>query len=85
MASPKMRIAMDGNGWIAVSNAAAAMPNQRVVLKIKPSTQAVTNAAVMAMCVPWFFADETVQKSCFANCHTDSWFGNGSVQNAAFF
>lgn len=52
MASPKMRIAMPMKGCNAVSKAAAAIPNQRVVLKIKPSVQTVTKAAVMAMCVP---------------------------------
>jgi hypothetical protein len=35
-----------------VKIAAAAIPNQRVVLKIKPRAQAVTKAVVMAMCVP---------------------------------
>ena len=48
-----MRIATDGIGWIAVNRAAAAMPIQRVLENIRPKAQAVTRAAVMAMCVPW--------------------------------
>ena len=70
MAIPRMRTANPMTGWIAVSTAAAAMPIGRVLLKIRPSAQAVTNAVVRAMVFSLFCevkrCGEAARQSCAA-------------------